>query len=415
MNTPQPDGPPAECLLTINCGSSSLKFGLFTQRDSSARISGTLGGIGEPEGRLSVRTSLARDIKIERCELPDHETALTFLLDFLQTHFGFLSISAVGHRLVHGGPNLRQPVRIDHAVLDELRSLTPLAPNHLPSEIQAIELFQRLRPAIPQIACFDTAFHATLPPAARRYPLTNALHEAGIVRYGFHGLSYQSIMEQLREIDPEVARGGRVVIAHLGNGSSMAAIRAGECVDTTMGFTPLGGLMMGTRPGDLDPGVLLYLIRERGFTLAQLEVLFAERSGLLGVSGTTSDVRWLLAQRGDDPRAAEALELYTYIARKHLGALAAVLGGLDCLVFTAGIGENAPAIRASICAGLHHLGIDLDPERNRASAPLISAGASSARVRVIPTDEERQIARQTLAVLKAADGRPEEPSGAPLP
>jgi acetate kinase len=388
-----------ESILTINCGSSSLKFAFFPKGDTTARLSGTVGGIGEPEGRLSVRASLGQDLRLQRCRVPDHESALNVLLDLQKTHSGILSISAVGHRLVHGGPKFRDPARIDSAVLNELRALTPLAPNHLPSEIHAVELLQKLRPALPQVACFDTAFHATISPLARRFPFPRAYYDQGIVRYGFHGLSYQSIMEQLHELDSELARSGRIIIAHLGNGSSMAAIRDGSCVDTTMGFTPLGGLMMGTRPGDVDPGAILYLLRENGLALADLERLLSHESGLFGVSGTTSDVRSLLAQRDTDPRAGEALDLYTYIARKQVGALAAVLGGLDCLVFTAGIGENAPQIRQQICCGLEYLDIRLDPERNRANAPIISAESSPARVRVIPTDEERQIARQTLRVL----------------
>jgi len=279
-----------------------------------------------------------------------------------------------------------------------VRRLIPLDPDHLPQALAAVAAVGRAFPALPQVACFDTAFHARMPRVAQTYALPRALEAEGVRRYGFHGLSYEYIMARLREIDPEAAR-GRVVIAHLGNGASMAAVRAGESVETTMGFTPTGGLVMGTRTGDLDPGVLLYLLQERGLDAAALSDLVNHEAGLLGVSGSSGDMQDLLAREATDERAAEAITLFCYQARKFLAAMAAALGGLDTLVFTGGIGEHAPAIRARLCNGLAFLGIALDGSRNAAGDAVISAAGSAVTIRVVPTDEEVMIARHVTQVL----------------
>jgi acetate kinase len=251
---------------------------------------------------------------------------------------------------------------------------------------------------VPQVACFDTAFHRTLPPVAQRYPLPRALHDAGVVRYGFHGLSYEYIMQALRAVDPDAAN-GRVIVAHLGNGASMAAVRDGQSIDTTMGFTPTGGLVMGTRTGDLDPGVLLYLLQTRGMPAEQVNTLVNRQAGLLGVSGISADMRDLLEREAREPAAAAAVDLFCYQARKFLGALAAVLGGIETLVFTGGIGEHAAPIRARICASFEFLGLEIDAGRNQQHAPVISPDGASVTVRVIPTDEDRMIARHTYRLI----------------
>jgi acetate kinase len=308
-------------------------------------------------------------------------------------------VQAVGHRVVHGGPHHTHPELITPRLLAELRELIPLAPEHLPGELATIAAVGNAYPGVPQVACFDTAFHRNRPQVAQIYGLPWRYTEQGVLRYGFHGLSYEYIVRQLaREAGSGVA-GGRLIVAHLGNGSSMAAIRGGRSIDATMGFTPLSGLVMSTRPGDLDPGLLLYLLDAQHLTSAQLRTLFSEQSGLLGVSGISPDMRDLLARAGDEPRAKLAVELYCYTARKAIGALSAVLEGIDTLVFTAGIGERAAPIRERICAGLEFLGIRLDSARNAANAPIISAEGAAVSVRVMPTNEELMIAKHTASVL----------------
>jgi acetate kinase len=284
-------------------------------------------------------------------------------------------------------------------LLATLRSLIPVDPEHLPQAIAAIEGLSDALPAVPQVACFDTAFHRTMPRVAQTYALPRRYTDAGVVRYGFHGLSYEYVVERLRTIDPSAAR-GRVVIAHLGNGASMAAIRDGRSVDTTMGFSPTGGLVMSTRPGDLDPGVVIYLQREAGLTLENAGRVLNKEAGLLAVSTTSADMQDLLAREESDPRAAEAIALFCYTARKSLGALAAVLAGLDALIFTGGIGEHAAPVRARICAGVEFLGIHIDDDRNAANASLISPDTGPVAVRVIRTDEDLMIARHTLEVVQ---------------
>jgi acetate kinase len=389
-------------VLTINSGSSSLKFSLYRMGEAETRIlAGNLERIGLPGGQFRVRDPDGKEVVNELHELPDHVAALKMLLAWLEQRFPGQPVGAVGHRVVHGGPNYSAPHVMTPELLSTLEDLVRLAPEHLPHALKAIEAIQAAHPKLTQVACFDTAFHRQMPEVAQRLPLPRSLWYEGVLRYGFHGLSYEFIMTKLREIGGEQVAGGRIVIAHLGNGASMAAVRGGKGVDTTMGLTPAGGLVMGTRSGDLDPGVLLYLLEEKGRSPATVNYLINQRSGLIGVSGASSDMRDLLAHEGADPNIAQAIELYCYQARKHLAALAAVLGGLDTLVFTAGVGANAPTIRQRICRGLEFMGVRIDEGRNQTNAPIVSPDDSAVTVRVMNTDEELMIARHTYTVLKA--------------
>jgi acetate kinase len=394
---------PAFQVLTVNSGSSSLKFAVFTIGSSERRVlAGQLDDIGGSRGRLRVVDAADRPLVDQPTDLPDHDGALHRLLQWLAARPEARGLNGVGHRLVHGGAGYAAPQRVTLELRAALQDLVSLAPDHLPQELAALDALARFLPEVPQVVCFDTAFHRTMPLVARQYALPRPLWDAGLQRYGFHGLSYEYIVSVLTG---EGVLPSRLIIAHLGNGASMAAVRDGRSVDTTMGFTPAGGLVMGTRSGDLDPGVLLYLLRQRGFTPAALDRLVNREAGLLGVSGRSASMLELLAAAAGDTRAAEAVALFCYQARKSLGALATVLGGLDTLVFTGGIGAHAAVVRARVCADLAFLGIELAPDRNTANASLISAQTSAVRVRVIATDEERVIARHTAAVLRGASAR----------
>jgi acetate kinase len=362
--------------------------------------------------RIGLRPAIFRAVDgtgkmlVERHEdAGDHDKALAILFAWLRD--ASAAPDAVGHRIVHGGNAFVQPHPVTEKLVKTLVGLTPLAPDHLPHEVGAITAVMRSYPALPQVACFDTAFHRHMPRAARIYPLPRFLEGEGVRRYGFHGLSYEYIMEELaREAGLEAAR-GRLIIAHLGNGASMAAVRDGKSVDTTMGFTPAGGLMMGARSGDLDPGVILYLLEEKGLRPSTVNDIVNRHAGLLAVSARTSDMEELLSLEATDPHAAEAVMLFCYQAKKFAGAMAAVLGGLETLVFTGGIGENAPAVRASICSGLAFLGVEIDPAANAENRPVISPSGSRATVRVMKTDEELMTARHTFNLLrKERVGRP---------
>ncbi|MCI0459920.1 MAG: acetate kinase [Gemmataceae bacterium] len=393
--------PRASLVLTLNAGSSSLKFALYrlgAAEDLLAR--GNLERIGLDGGTFRAQGGNGEQLAARETSLPDHAAALAVLLDWLSGSLQGQGLTAVGHRVVQGGPHFTQPHAITPEVLATLRQLVPLAPNHLPGELLAIEASARAFPGVPQVACFDTAFHTTLPPHARRFALPRELYDEGVRRYGFHGLSYQYVVEELRRVAGPADAEGRVVIAHLGNGASMAAVRGGRSVDTTMGLTPLGGLVMGTRCGDLDPGVILYLLREKALGVTEADELLHARSGLLGVSGTSPNMHDLIERQASDPRAAEAIDLFCYQARKFIAALAAGLEGLDTLVFTAGIGEHAPYIRARICQGLEFLGVVLDPARNDANSAIISRDRQPVTVRVVKTNEELMIARQTIAAVR---------------
>ncbi len=379
----------APIILCLNVGSSSLKFSLFECTASAEQrlAEGEVERIGRPGSQLWLRRQDGGQHKQE-ADFADHGAALAAAFAALIAQ-QLPAPMALGHRLVHGGPHHSRPERIDAALLQSLRAVVPFAPLHLPTALAVIEQVAARYPALPQVACFDTAFHAALPEVARRLPLPQALAEKGLRRYGFHGLSYDYLVTRLG-----AQALGRAVLMHLGSGASMAAVRDGQPVDTTMGLTPTGGFMMGTRTGDLDPGVLLYLLNH-GFTAQQLAQLVDHDSGLLGVSGLSGDMRQLLEQRAHSPRAALAVAMFVYQVRKSVGALVAALGGIDTLVFTGGIGEHAAPVRAECCAGLAHLGIRIDQARNAAAAPVISTADSQCTVRVVPTDEALMIARYT--------------------
>ncbi len=363
----------ASAILAVNAGSSSVKCGLFTF---------------EAEPRPLAREAI--DAAPSDCA-PQ-------LIGWIDRQTRGVSLAAIGHRIVHGGPEYHNPERLTPAVLESLRQLIPFAPNHLPDEIALVETLTRHVPGLPQIACFDTAFHATLPDVARRLPIPSEYDAQGVRKYGFHGLSYTFLLHELERIAGTEAA-GRVILAHLGNGSSLAAVRDHRCLDTTMAFTPIGGVVMSTRSGDLDPGIVTYLGRRERWSADQVEDLLSHRAGLLGISGVSGDMRTLLAREGHDDLCRLAVAIYVYGIRKAIGALAAALGGIDTLVFSGGIGEHAPAIRDRICAGFAFLGIELDSGRNDANASIISSSAARVAVRVIPTDEELTIARAAYRTL----------------
>ena len=387
-------------ILCLNAGSSSLKFAIYEHKaaaaggDESRLVAGAVERIGLKEGRFRLNDDDAAATETAG-EYPDHATAVHAVFDALERR-GLSALDAVGHRLVHGGAEHTAPERVNAQLLEALRGLVPLAPLHLPSELSVMEAVTARFPALPQVACFDTAFHHRMPELARRLPLPRTLWDAGIRRYGFHGLSYEYIVWRLGP-----AARGRAIIAHLGNGASMAAVRDGMPVDTTMGLTPAGGFMMGTRSGDLDPGIAIYLLRGKGYDADRLERLVNNESGLLGVSGSSPDMKTLLERRDREPAAAQAVSMFCYQLRKSIGAFAAALGGLDLLVFTGGIGERAAPVRWEACQGLEHLGLQLDHERNTAHADTVSRPDSRCMVRVIPTDEDLMIARHTLAALSS--------------
>ncbi|MEY9324855.1 acetate/propionate family kinase [Sinorhizobium fredii] len=388
-----------DALLVVNAGSSSLKFQVFgiAEVGLTRQVRGQIGGIATrprlqakgADGSVLVDQSYAAEA------VRDLPAAIAAAREWLLTLEG-LELRAIGHRVVHGGPDYAQPVLIDATVLDRLASYQDLAPLHQPNNLAPIRLAMEINPDVPQVACFDTAFHRGHPEHADCYALPRALYDQGVRRYGFHGLSYEYIAERLHEIAPEAA-GGKVIVAHLGSGASMCALRDGHSVESTMGFTALDGLPMGTRPGQLDPGVVLYLISEKGMSADAVSDLLYHEAGLKGLSGISNDMRELLAS--DDPRAAFAIAHFVHRCRLNLGMLAAALGGVDAFVFTAGVGENSAPIRARIAEGLTWLGAELDPAANDAGGALISTATSRVALHVIPTDEELMIARHTLALV----------------
>src|SRR3712207_5125197 len=393
----------ARRLLTINTGSSSLKAVLYRLREDTTEtpeLRAEASRIGAQGGGMRLADDRGETLDERRDALPDHAAALEALMSRLQVRgLDRDDLAAVGHRIVHGGDLPREPQRVTPGLVADLRALVPIDPNHLPQAIAAIEAVGRAYPAVPQVACFDTAFHGRMPRVARRYALPSRLAEAGVIRYGFHGLSYEYVMEEPRRLEPQAAA-GCVVVAHLGNGASMAAVRGGVGVDTTMGFTPTGGLVMGTRSGDLDPSVPLFLLEEWDMTPTEVSDLLNKQAGLLGVSGTSADMRDLLDRETEDGRAADAIALFCYQAKKFLGALTAALGGLDALVFTGGIGEHSATVRERVCEGLEFLGIRLDPDRNAAHSPVVSSDDAAVTVRVVPTDEDLMVARHTRRLIE---------------
>ena len=388
-------------ILTINGGSSSIRFALFEAGDSLRRIlEGAIERIGLPDATLRVKGVNQADNFSRPVAAPDHTVAVGALMDWIEERTGRAALTAVGHRVVHGGPKYSEAQRITAGMVEELRRLSPFDPEHLPEEILLTEAFHRRFPDLPQVACFDTAFHHDLPRVARLLPIPRRYEAQGVRRYGFHGLSYSFLMGELARVAGAEAAQGRVILAHLGNGASLAAVRHGKPVDTSMSFTPTAGVPMSTRSGDLDPGLVWYLARTEGLDAKQFNELVNFQSGLLGVSETSSDMRDLLERETQDVRAAEAVALFCYQVKKWIGGFAAALGGLDTLVFAGGVGEHAPLVRARICHGLGFLGVEVDGTRNAANASLISTDAGRVAVRVIPTDEEIMIARSVIRVLR---------------
>jgi acetate kinase len=394
-------------ILTLNAGSSSIKFALYDMATARVRRRlsyGQIEGIGV-EPHFIAKDAAGATVTEHRWPAGaklDHEALLTPLLAWITAHLGEESLAAVGHRVVHGGERWDRPVRLTPAVIADLARLTPLAPLHQPHNLAAVQAVTRLRPKLPQVACFDTAFHHGMAPTVSRLALPRKFTAEGMRRYGFHGLSYEYIAGQLREQAPALAA-GRVIAAHLGNGASLCAMHDGRSIDTTMGFTALDGLVMGTRCGDLDPGAVLYLLQEHGLSASAVEHMLYNESGLLGVSGISNDMRTLLSS--SDPRAYEAIDLFVFRIAREIGALTSSLGGLDGLVFSAGIGEHSAPIRAAVCARLLWLGIECDGDANTRNASLVSAPSSRVQVRVIPTDEEAMIATHTMDVLYPVSAR----------
>jgi len=392
-------------VLTINGGSSTIKFAVFELAKEPLRIlSGSIERIGLPDAVMRFRKNQNQPDEIEHVVASDHASAIQLFMVLLDANGGLSSLAAIGHRIVHGGPNYSESSRIDPKLMTELHRISPWDPAHLPGEIAIIEALSAQSPELPQFACFDTAFHRDLPLVAKTLPLPRKYAAMGIQRYGFHGLSYAYLLAELERLtnnggSHESNANRRVIFAHLGSGCSLAAVVGGQCIDTSMGFTPTGGLVMGRRSGDLDPGVLIHLMRDQGQTIEQIDDIVNNHSGLLGISETSSDIRDLLLREREDERAREAVELFCYQVRKWIGGFSAALGGLDTLVFSAGIGENSPVIRERICDNLAFLGIQIEPALNQANAGLISNAASTVDVRVIRTDEEQMIARELARLL----------------
>jgi len=395
--------PAVSRVLTINGGSSSIKFALFETGDALRRIlEGRIERIGLPGTAMMAKGERPDDHFSRPLAARDHAAAAASLTDWLEERLGGDVLAGVGHRVVHGGPHYSEPQRISPELVKELHRISSFDPQHLPAEIQLIETFQRRFANLAQVACFDTAFHRDLPRVARMLPIPRRYEARGVRRYGFHGLSYEFLMQELGRVAGARAANGRVILAHLGNGASLAAVREGTPVDTSMGFTPAAGVPMSTRSGDLDPGLAGYLARTEHMDAQQFDDMVNFHSGLIGVSETSSDMRDLLAHESDDVRAAEAIALFCYQIRKCIGAFAAALGGLDTLIFAGGIGESAPAVRTRICEGLQYLGIALDEKRNAAGAAVISAEEGGVAVRVMRTDEEWMIADAACRVLGLA-------------
>lgn len=397
-------------ILTLNGGSSSLKFGLATATRPHRRLlRGAVSRIGKKDATLTVNEAETKTGS-ESVAAPDHTHAVAAVFERLGSYVDPARLAVVAHRIVHGGMNHDASTRITPALLDELRRLVILDPDHLPSELAIVDAVTARAPEVPQVACFDTAFHRTMPRVSRLIAIPAQYEALGVRRYGFHGLSFTFLMEELERVAGLRAARGRTILAHLGAGASLAAVLDGRSIDTTMGFTPTSGVVMATRSGDLDPGVVLWLLRNERANADGIDDLVNRRSGLLGVSGSSGDMRELLAREPNDPRAADAVALFCHQVRKAIGALATTINGVDTLVFSGGIGENAAPVRARIANGLEHLGIQIDPTRNDAGAAVVSTDASRCTVRVIATDEESILERDALRVL--GDAEPERAGGA---
>lgn len=389
-------------ILTINGGSSSIKFALFdTKNELSLKIKGKLDKINTNEPEFTFIKSNSKEEKSPDIKTKNYEDAAKYLLNWLKDKVGLDSINAAGHRIVHG-MEFTEPQIADKNLLDKLHSIESFDPQHLPHEIKLLETFINNLPEVPHVACFDTAFHQTMPEVAKLLAIPRKYYKDGIRRYGFHGISYSYIMKQLSEISENTMR-EKIIIAHLGNGASLAAVKNGKSIDTSMGFTPTAGIPMSTRSGDLDPGVAMYLSESKNITTKEFYKIVNEESGLLGISETSSDMRDLLKAKKNDIRAAEAIDFFCYHIKKYIGAYAAALGGLDAIVFTGGIGENVPLIRERICSGLDFLGIQLDEKSNKNNQDIISNNKSKVTVRVIPTNEELMIAHMVKNLLSSSN------------
>jgi acetate kinase len=400
MTKDSPDKQVKDCVLTINGGSSSIKFALFDISPKLRRIlAGTIERIGLPETTFVVKGLDKADNFTRPVTAANHTAAVGLLMDWIEERIPLGELAAVGHRVVHGGPKYSEPQLITNEMVEELHQLQAFDPEHLPEEILLTEAFYRRFPDLVQVACFDTAFHHDLPRVAQLLPVPRRYEAQGVRRYGFHGLSYAFLMEELARLAGPQAAQARIILAHLGNGASLAAVYEGKSIDTSMGFTPTGGVPMSTRSGDLDPGLVWYLERTERITAKKFNEMVNFQSGLLGISETSSDMHDLLERETKDVRAAEAVALFCYQVKKWIGAFAAALGGLDTLVFAGGIGENASVVRAQICDGLGFLGIQLDEKQNAANAAVISTQTSRVAVRVMHTDEECMIAKSVCRVL----------------
>lgn len=387
-------------VLSINGGSSSIKFALFEAGESPRTIlDGSIDRIGSVGSTFRVKGVNTEDSFSRPVSVPDYAAATGELIQWMEQHCGQESLAAVGHRIVHGGPEFYQPQRVTAQMIQELQRFSTFDPEHLPSELMLVETFQQKFPEVPQVACFDTAFHHDLPRVARLLPIPRHYESEGVRRYGFHGLSYEFLMQELDRLAGTEAAQGRVILAHLGSGASLAAVRSGKSIDTSMSFTPTAGVPMSTRSGDLDPGLVGYLARSENMTVQKFHEMVNFKSGLLGISETSSDMHDLLDLETRDARAAEAVALFCYEIKKRIGAYAAALGGLDTLVFSGGIGENAPAVRHRICEGLEFLGIELEEPQNATNAGVISSAPCTVTVRIIRTNEEEMIAKTVCRVL----------------
>jgi len=388
-------------ILTLNGGSSSIKFALFETDAALKRIiSGKVERIGSPDSEMEITDHVTGKTDRQSVTAADHASVIQPLAQFIEKRVNFDQISAVGHRIVHGGVRFSQPELITLDMIAYLEQISPYDPEHLPTEIAMIRAILQDYPNLRQVACFDTAFHRDMPRVAKILSIPRRYFDAGVQRYGFHGVSYGFLIDELKNVAGEAVASGRIILAHLGSGASMAAVRGGKSIDTTMAFTPTAGLVMSTRTGDIDPGLAAYLARTEKMTPDQFYQMANFQSGLLGVSETSSDMHDLLNKEKDDPRAADAIALFCYTAKKFIGAYTAALNGLDTLIFSGGIGENSALIRARICNGLEFLGLELDSELNNVNAPLISTNSSRVSVRVIKTDEELQMARSVRRLLQ---------------
>jgi len=391
-------------ILAVNCGSSSIKFALFNEAGLECPYRGQISGIGSGEAVFRVTDAKGKYYEVEMESCTDSRPAIHELIVWLNSHYTKYPIKAIGHRIVQGGPRHRSPELITDVLMTELREVINLAPNHLPSQLAAIEILKNAFPEALQVACYDTCFHHTIPKFIRNYPLPEEYRDKDLIKYGFHGLSYEYVLGRLKK-DVMHIRRKKIIIAHLGNGASMVAIKHGKSMDTTMGLTPMGGLLMGTRSGDIDPGVPIFMLKQWNLTADDLEEIFGEKSGLKAIAGT-SDMQQLLALEKTDTKAVEAINSFVYNAKKNIGALAAALGGIDQLVFTGGIGENAATIRERVCDQLKFLGLKINKHHNRHNRNDIAAASSKVKIKVIPTNEESMVACHTQQLINAKIKKP---------